>query len=78
LHEILPKKNGFRRNYGSTISLGINRGTLVKHIKWGLTLVGGSSKGRVSLHNLTTNKRICQNAKIEDLKILTQMRWNIT
>lgn len=77
LHEILPKKNGFRRNYGGTLSLGINRGTLVKHLKHGLCLVGGTSKGRISLHCLKTNSRLCQNAKSEDLKILTNLKWNI-
>lgn len=77
LHEVLPKKGGFRRKYGSTLSLGINRGTLVDHIKHGLSLVGGTSKGRLSLHDLSTNRRICQNAKLEEIKILTQMRWNI-
>ena len=77
LHEILPKKNGIKRNYGSTLSLGINRGTLVEHIKYGICLIGGTSKGRLSLHDLATNKRLTQLAKKEDIKILTQMRWNI-
>lgn len=77
LHEVAPKKNGFRRNYGGTLSLGINRGTLVNHVKHGLCLVGGTSKGRLSLHDLATNKRLCQNTKKEDLKILTNQKWNI-
>lgn len=77
LHEVVPKKNGFRRNYGGTLSLGINRGTLVDHVKHGLCLVGGTRKGRLSLHDLVTNKRLCQNAKKEDLKILSNQKWNI-
>lgn len=77
LHEVLPKKGGFRRNYGSTFSLGIRRASLVFHPKYKLSLVGGTSKGRVSLNCLKTNKRLCQNAKLEDLKILTNMRYNI-
>jgi hypothetical protein len=77
LHVQNPKKGGVRKNYGSTRSLGLERNTLVKHPKWGLSLVGGTSKGRVSLHDLITNKRLCQNAKIEDLKILTNQKWNI-
>lgn len=77
LHEIVPKKNGFRRSYGGTISLGLRRGTLVKHLKYGLCLIAGSSKGRVSLHDFRTNARLCQNAKPEDLKILTNLKWNI-
>lgn len=58
LHEILPKVKNFRKLYGSTLSLGLVRGTLVKHIKYGLTLVGGTSSGKISLHDLSTNKRI--------------------
>lgn len=76
LHEILPKKNGFRRNYGGTLSEGLKRGTLVKHPKHGLTYVGGASKGRLSLHCYNTGKRLVQNAKKEDLKILTQIKYN--
>jgi hypothetical protein len=77
LHVQNPTKGNVRKNYGSTRSLGIERGTLVKHPKYGLTLVGGSSKGRLSLITLADNKRLCQNAKIEDLKILTNLKWNI-
>jgi len=77
LHAQVPAKGGKRRNYGSTRSMGLERGTLVKHPKWGLTLIGGTSKGRLSLHNLSTNKRVCQNAKIEDLTVLTNQKWNM-
>ena len=76
LHEVLPKKNGFRKLYGSTMSLGITKGTLVRHIKYGVALVGGNSKGRISLHNIATNKRLCQNARKEDLEIRTILRYN--
>ena len=77
LHVQNPKKGGVRKSYGGTRSLGIERGTLVKHVKHGLALIGGTSKGRLSLHDLETNKRLCQNAKLEDLKILTNQKWNI-
>lgn len=75
LHEVLPKKNGFRRNYGSTMSLGLKRGTLVKHPKHGLTYVGGTDGNRVSLHDVSTGKRLCQNAKTTDLKICTTIKY---
>lgn len=71
IHEILPKKKGFRRTYGGTISDGLKRGVLVIHSKYGLSIVGGASKKGISLHNVNTNKRLCQNAKKKDLKILT-------
>lgn len=77
LHRQNPQKGGTRPPYGGTRSLGLERGTLVKHPKYGLSLVGGTSKGRVSLNSLQTNKRLCQNAKIEYLTILTNQKWNI-
>lgn len=77
LHRQNPQKGGTRPPYGGTRSMGLERGTLVKHPKYGLSLVGGTSKGRVSLNSLQTNKRLCQNAKIEDLTILTNQKWNI-
>lgn len=75
LHEILPKKNGFRRNYGSTMSLGLKRGTLVNHPKYKLSYIGGTDGKRVSLHNIHTGERLCQNAKKEDLKVLTKINY---
>jgi len=75
LHEILPKRGGSRRPYGGTMSAGIKRGTLVKHPKWGLTYVGGTDGNRVSLHHINTGKRLCQNAKVEDLKLYTTIKY---
>lgn len=77
LHVQNPIRGNIRKNLGSTRSLGIERGTLVKHIKYGLSLIGGTSKGRVSLNCLNTNKRLTQDAKIGDLIILTNLKWNI-
>lgn len=74
LHAFCPSKRNIRKSYGGTISLGINRGAIVKHLKWGLCLVGGNSNNRVSLHCIKTNKRLSQDAKIEDLKILTNLK----
>lgn len=76
LHETVPKKNGFRRNYGGTLSLGIKRGTLVLHPKYKLCYTGGTSKDRISLHSHSTGKRLTRSAKKEDLKILTQIKYN--
>jgi hypothetical protein len=69
------QKQGKVKPYGGTMSLGIKRGTLVNHPKWGRTIIGGSSKGRLSLHCPATNKRIARNAKIEDVSILTTLKW---
>jgi hypothetical protein len=75
LHASNPQKEGKRRIFGMTRSLGFNRGTLVKHNKYGLTYIGGNSKGKISLHNIETGDRITQEAHIEDCKILSISRW---
>ena len=75
LHVFQFSKGGIRREYGGTRSLGLKRGSLVKHKKLGFCLVGGTSKGRISLHNIETGKRITQNSKIEDCRFRTYLSW---
>lgn len=70
LHRFQPAQSGERKRYGGTISLGYKKGSLVKHKKYGLCYVGGSLKNRLSLHNLETGKRLCQNARVEDTRFL--------
>ena len=70
--------NGIRKLYGSTRSEGINRGTLVNHLKYGLSYVGGTSKSLISLHNVKTGKRLSQNVKKSNLTILTKQSWRIS
>ncbi len=77
LHIQKPSKGGLRKSYGGTRSAGIEKGTLVKHKKRGISLVGGSSNNKVSIHKLKDSKRITQSAKVCDLKILTNFKWNI-
>jgi hypothetical protein len=74
LHVQNPLKKGIRKEYGSTISLGIPRGALVVHPKFGMSYVGGTSKNRISLHGLN-GKRVTQGAKKEDLKVLNINKW---
>ena len=75
LHRLEHAPGHIRSPYGGTVSLGFKRGSLVKHPKYGLTYIGGSSKGRVSLHSPQTGKRLCQNAKPQDIKFLTYNTW---
>jgi len=76
LHTLQPAKGGLRRNYGSTRSLGFKRMSLVTHPKFGLVTIGGTSNGRVSLHDISRNKRLAQNAKIEDISFLSFLPWS--
>jgi hypothetical protein len=71
LHVQKPAKGGVRRPYGGTRSEGKKRGAYVKHPKYGVCFVGGTSKGTISLHSLIDGKRLTQNAKPQDCKHLT-------
>lgn len=73
LHRFQPEKGGIRKPYGGTRSLGLKRGTLVNHPKYGLCSVGGfdGKRGRISLNAYADNKRLTQGAKVQDCLTLT-------
>jgi len=76
LHRLQPAKDGgIQKPYGGTRSPGPTRGTLIRHVKHGLTYLGGTLKGRVSLHNCITGKRVTQTTRVEDCTILTRIAW---
>jgi hypothetical protein len=75
LHAFQPAKGGVRRQYGSTRSLGFKRGSLVKHPKWGLCYVGGTTGDRISLHSPEDGRRLCRNAKPSDCTFLFRLSW---
>jgi hypothetical protein len=75
LHALQPAKSGIRRPYGGTRSLGFKRGSLVKHVKYGICYVGGFMNDRISLHSIGVGKRLCQNAKVVDCKFLSFNSW---
>ncbi len=77
LHRLQPEKGGVRRRYGSTRSLRHKRGSLIRHWKHGLCIVGGFLRDRISLHNRSTYKRITQNARPEDCILLAWNAWVI-
>ncbi|MCQ3932812.1 MAG: hypothetical protein DPW16_20375 [Chloroflexi bacterium] len=77
LHALQYSKGGERRPYGGTLSMGIKRGAWVKHPKYGLCYVGGASKNRISLHDMESGQRLCQNAKPEECILLTTASWRI-
>ncbi|MHB8595896.1 MAG: RRXRR domain-containing protein [Ktedonobacteraceae bacterium] len=73
LHRLQAAKGGIRKPYGGTRSLGLKRGTLVTHPKYGLCAVGGCDRkrGTISLHAYRTNKRLTQGAKVKTCRVLT-------
>lgn len=75
LHRLQPERGGIRRPYGGTRSLGLTRGTLAQHPKYGLVYVGGTVQGRLSLHALRTGTWLCQKAKPADCRPRVVLRW---
>ncbi|HEY6286955.1 MAG TPA: RRXRR domain-containing protein [Ktedonobacteraceae bacterium] len=75
LHKLQPAKGGKRRREGGTLSLGIKRGTLVKHPTWGKAYVGGTMNGKLSLHAPRPGKRITQSADVPDCTLIKLLRW---
>ena len=75
LHVLQPGKQGIRRSYGGTRSYGFKRGSLVRSPKLGLTYVGGTMDGKVSLHSVGTGKRLTQAAKPKDLRFRSYNTW---
>jgi hypothetical protein len=75
LHRLQPEKGGERKPYGGTVSLGLKRGTLVKHPKYGFCFVGGFLNGKLSLHSVKDGERLTQNSKKEDCKVLTRIAF---
>ena len=70
LHLHNPQKGGVRRVHGGTWALGIRKNTVCLW-KGNVYRTGGSTKGRLSLHDMSIKaKRVTQSAKVEDLTLL--------
>ena len=67
-------KGGIRKQYGSTVSLGMSRGSIIRY-KNDFAYLGGSSKGKVAVNNIETGKRINQFVKVEDIEVLYNSKW---
>jgi hypothetical protein len=77
LHRLQPGKGGVRAPYGGTISLGMKRGSWVRHPKYGIVYLGGTNGREVSLHSMQTGKRITTHAKPADCQVLTYAAWRM-
>lgn len=77
LHRLQASKGGERKPYGGTRSLGYKRGTLVRHPKYGLAVIGGfdRKKQTASLHDYRSNKRLTQGARVKECRTLTWVAW---
>jgi len=75
LQRLQPEKGAIRKRYGGTMSLGVKRGSWVRHPRWGVAYVGGTVNGRISLHDMRTGKRVTQNAGVSDCQVLCTASW---
>jgi hypothetical protein len=75
LHRFHLKKGGNPERYGSTMSLGFKRGSIIKHPTYQLTYIGGYKGDRLSLHDLKTGKRLSQKIKPNDCNFKTYSSW---
>jgi hypothetical protein len=69
LHVQNYAKGAIRKPYGTTVSLGLSRGSVIKY-KDKLGYLGGTSKNKVAVHSIITGKRVNQFVKLEDIKIM--------
>ena len=76
LHLLQPAKGGVRRRYGGTLSLGLKRGSWVKHAQHGVCYVGGTTGNTVSLHDMQTGIRIAK-VKPTALELICRSSWRI-
>jgi len=76
LHRLQPEKGGIRKPYGSTNSLDFKRGSWVKHARYGVCYVGGTTGGLISLHGLQDGKRLAK-VKPNTVQFLTRSSWRI-
>jgi hypothetical protein len=75
LHLLQPTVGGKRRRNGGTRSLGLKRGSIVLDQKYGKTYVGGTQRGKISLHCLDTGKRLTECAIPLSCKFLAYSSW---
>lgn len=68
---------GKRRRHGGTLTAGLQRGTLVRHVKHGLKQIGGFCGAGISLACLKTGKLTSRYAKLQDLQIVSKLGWRI-
>ncbi len=76
LHRLQPERGGVHKPYGGTLSLGFKRGSWVKHPKWGVCYVGGTTSGLISLHSLQDGKRLTK-VKPETVQFLNRSSWRV-
>jgi hypothetical protein len=63
--------------YGGSTSLGLKRGSWVRHPRHGLCYVGGTMGLRISLHSMETGKRLTQAARPGACQVYCTASWRV-
>ncbi len=87
LHRFQHQAGHIRPRYGGTISAGFKRGSVVKHSKYRFCYIGGwqesptkkdPKRKLISLHDISSGKRLTQNALPTDCKFLSYNSWRLS
>jgi hypothetical protein len=76
LHVQNPAKGGVRKEYGTTVSLDMSRGSVVRYTgknkehSGKLFYLGGSSKGKIEIKSIITGARVYQFTNPRDIKVM--------
>jgi hypothetical protein len=77
LHRFNRGKGHRPQPYGGSTSLGLKRGSWVRHPRYGLCYVGGTMGLRISLHSMETGKRLTQAARPGDCQVYCIASWRV-
>ena len=77
LHRFNRGKGHRPQPYGGTTSMGLKRGSWVRHPRYGLCYVGGTMGLRISLHSMETGKRLTQAAHPGDCQVYCTSSWRV-
>jgi hypothetical protein len=82
LQDLKPGRGNKRRRKGGTTCLGFKRGSIVKHVKYGITYIAGwqetISGNRLRLKNIGTGEDVSRHIKPEDIKFLCYSSWRFS
>lgn len=77
LHVQKPIKNNIRKKFGTTVSMGMARGSVLYYQDKLYYLGGNSSKGKIAIHIILTGKRISKDIDPKKIKIMYKSSWRI-
>jgi hypothetical protein len=83
LHVQNPIKNGKRRQYGGTVSLGLSRGSVLRYIgnnkswKNKIYYLSGTSNGQLTILDLKDDRKVSHCIKIIDINILYISKYKV-